>query len=94
MYARNGPLTLNFRALFFRKDTHREKSNLKLNFSAYEKSEYGYLGRWYIKLTLFNEEVLKLKQIFQKNKVITDKTPLFVIGPFCSRHSVCLSIGF
>ena len=26
--------------------------------------------------------VLKLKQIFQKNKVVTGKTPLFVIGPF------------
>ena len=28
------------------------------------------------------EEVLKLKQNFQKNKVVTEKTPLFVIGPF------------
>ena len=24
----------------------------------------------------------------QKNKVVTDKTPLFVIGLFCSRHSI------
>ena len=35
------------------KDTHRE-STLKLNSSAYEKYEYGHLGGWYIKLTLFN----------------------------------------
>ena len=28
------------------------------------------------------EEVLKLKQIFQKNKAVTGKTPLFVIGQF------------
>ena len=28
------------------------KSTLKLNSSAYEKYEYGHLGRWYIKLTL------------------------------------------
>ena len=35
------------------KDTHREKSTLKLNSSAYGKYEYGHLGRWYIKLTLF-----------------------------------------
>ena len=27
-------------------------------------------------------EVLKLKQVFQKNKVVPGKTPLFVIGPF------------
>ena len=40
------------------------------------------------------EEVFKLKQNFQKNKVVTGKTPLFVIGPFCSRHSICLNIGF
>ena len=39
-------------------------------------------------------EVLKLKQIFQKNKTVTSKTPLFVIGKFCSRHSICLYIGF
>ena len=40
------------------------------------------------------QEVLKLEQIFQKNKVVTGKTLLFVIGPFCSRHSICLNIGF
>ena len=27
------------------KDTHREKSTLKLNSCAYEKYEYGHLGR-------------------------------------------------
>ena len=39
-------------------------------------------------------EVLKLEQIFQKTKVVTGRTPLFVIGPFFSRHSICLDIGF
>ena len=34
--------------------------------------------------------VLELEQIFQKNEVVTGKTPFFVIGPFCSRHSICL----
>ena len=38
--------------------------------------------------------VLKLKQIFQKNKVVTGKTPLFVIVPFCTHHSIFLKIGF
>ena len=31
------------------------------------------------------------KKIFKKTKVVTGKTPLFVIGPFCSRRSVCLN---
>ena len=39
--------------LVFVKDIHREKNTLKLNFTAHEKYEYGHLGRWYIKLTLF-----------------------------------------
>ena len=39
-------------------------------------------------------EVLKLKQNFQKNEVVTGQTPFLVfIGPFCT-HSVCLNIGF
>ena len=40
------------------------------------------------------QEVLKLETIFQKNKVVTGKDTFFVIGPFCSRHSICLNIGF
>ena len=43
---------------------------------------------------LFKKEVLKLKQNPQKNKVVTDKTPFFVIGPFGGHHSICLSIDF
>ena len=31
---------------------------------------------------------------FQKNKVVTGKTPFFVIGPFCTHYSICLKIGF
>ena len=30
---------------------------------------------------------------FPKNKVVTGQTPLLVIGPFCSCHSICLNIG-
>ena len=40
------------------------------------------------------EEVLKLKQHFRKNKVVTGTTPFFVICLFCTYHSVCLNIGF
>ena len=39
-------------------------------------------------------KVLKLNQNFQKNKLVKGKTPLFVIGPFCTHHSICLNIGF
>ena len=35
-----------------------------------------------------------MKENFLKNKVITVKTPFFVIGPFCTHHSVCLNICF
>ena len=69
---------------FFLKGYLQGKSTLKLNSSAYEKYEYGHLGCWYI----------KLKQIFPKNKVVTGKNPLFVIGAFSSCHSSCLNIGF
>ena len=34
------------------------------------------------------------ENIFSKNKAISGKTPLFVIGLFCSLHSICLNIGF
>ena len=38
--------------------------------------------------------VLKLKQNFQKSKVVIGKTQFSVIDPFCSYHSICLNIGF
>ena len=34
-----------------------------------------------------------MKLNFQKNKVISDKTPFFVRGQFCTPHSICL-FGF
>ena len=39
------------------------------------------------------QEVLKQKQNFQKSKVVTGKTPFFVIFPFCAQHFICLNIG-
>ena len=39
------------------------------------------------------QEVLTLKEIFQKIKAVTGKTLIFMIGPFCSHHSICLNIG-
>ena len=40
------------------------------------------------------DPVLKLEQFFQKKIVVTGKTPLFVIGPFCGRYSIYLNICF
>ena len=40
------------------------------------------------------QEVPKLKQNFQKNKVVTGETLFFVIVPFCTNHSICLNIDF
>ena len=31
---------------------------------------------------------------FSKNQVVSGITPFFVIGPFCTSHSICLTIGF
>ena len=50
--------------------------------------------RWLLHQIYSFKEVLKLERIFQKQKVVTGKTPLFVIGPLCSRHSICVNIGF
>ena len=36
------------------------------------------------------QKIIKVEQIFQKNKVVTGKSPLFIISPFYSRHSICL----
>ena len=38
------------------------------------------------------QEVLKLEHIFKKNYVVTGKTPLFVIGPFCSHNFIFLTL--
>ena len=31
---------------------------------------------------------IKLKQKFQKNEVVTGKTPFFVIAPFCTHYTI------
>ena len=38
--------------------------------------------------------VLILKQNFQENRVVTIKTPFFLIGPLLTPYSKCLDIGF
>ena len=63
------------------------KSTLKLN------SKNTNMGLLVHQINSFSE-ALKLEKICQKNKAVTGKTPLFVIGPFYSFHSICLNIGF
>ena len=71
----------------FAKGGSQEKCILKLNSNAFGKYEY---GDWYNSLY----EVLKQKQNFCKNVVVTGKALLFVISPFCTLHSICFNIGF
>ena len=30
----------------------------------------------------------------KKKKIVSGKTPFFVIESFCTRHSICLNVGF
>ena len=39
------------------------------------------------------QEVLELKQKSRKNKVVTGKTPFFLIGLFCTHHPICLKLA-
>ena len=72
------------------KDTYREEAPSNKT-TALQKGEIRAYG-----LLVINslEEVLKLKQNFQKIKVVTGKTSFFVIGPFCAHHPIGLNIGF
>ena len=54
----------NGRSISF-KDTRMGKNTLKQNSSAFRKYEYGHLGSWYFKPTLYSR---LLKQNFRKKK--------------------------
>ena len=48
----------------------------------------------FVTLNQLLQEVLKLKLNLPKNKAVSGKNPIFMIGPFCTRHSICLKIGY
>ena len=48
---------------------------------------------WYFKSTLYSRFLYQNK-IFQKKKVATGKTVFFMIGPFCTPHSISDNIEF
>ena len=54
------------------------------------------LGIWVNDTFMLYKRLLYWNNTFKKknNKVITGKTPLFVIGPFRTAHSICLDIKF
>ena len=70
------------------KDTHREKapSNKTLTLQKVWIWTFGWLGHQINSLY----EILKLKQNVRKNKVVTGETSFFVIGLFCTSHSIYL----
>ena len=65
----------------------------QIKLQPYEMFEYGHLGHWYIKPTLF-KRFFNWNKNFYKNNVVIGKVPCFVIGPFCTHHSICLNIAF
>ena len=69
------------------------KKHPKIKLQRLQKIQICTLGSLVHQINSF-QEVLKLEQIFQKSKLVTGKTPLSVTGPFCSRHSGCINIGF
>ena len=77
--------------MFRIKDTHREKVPSNKTPGLRKSTNMGVLLVHQIN---YLQEVLKQRQNFEKNKVVTGKTPFSVIGPFCSYHSFCFNIGF
>ena len=69
------------------------KKHPKIKLQPLQKIQIWTFGSLVHQINSFSE-VLKLEKMFQKNEVVTGKTPLFVIGPFCSYHSIFLNIGF
>ena len=63
------------------KDTHRKKNTLKQNSNAFEKYEYGYLGGWYIKSTLYTRflnwhKIFENGKLYRQNSVLCDRSIL------------------
>ena len=66
------------------------KKHCQIKLQCLQKVQIWAFGSLVHQINLF-KEVLKLKQNFQKNKVVTGETTFYVIGPFCTNHSICLN---
>ena len=73
--------------------TLTRKKHRQIKLQLLLKYEYGQLIRRYSKSTLVIRGSWNRTK-FPKNKIVTGKTPFFVICPFCTHHSICLIIGF
>ena len=74
------------------KDIHRKKHG-QIKLQCLQKVQIWEIGLLVHQINSL-QEVLKLKHNFQKNTLVAGKTQFFVIGPFCSHHSICLNIDF
>ena len=84
-------LNILIQTLIF-KDTHREKALSKGKTPALTKSTN--MDIWVVGTTnqLLRGSLIETK--FEKNKVVSGKTPFFLIVPFCTHHSICLNFFF
>ena len=76
----------------FQWDTHRENA---LKNKTQELTKSMNMNIWI--LSILNQLFVRGSYTeikFSKNKVVSGKTPHFVIGPFCIPHSICLNIDF
>ena len=64
------------------KDTHRENIPSNKTKAFVESMNMVQLGNQIFIKSSYNE------LNFQKNKIVSDKTPLFLIGPFCTSRSI------
>ena len=51
------------------------------------------MGGWYIKSTLY-VRFLNWNKISETNETVTGKTLFFLVGPFCTSHSICVNIRY
>ena len=84
-------IALRLRDQHVLKDTQREKAQIKFD---HFRKLWNLTFGWFVQQTNSLYEVLKLKQNFCESKLVTGKTPSFVIGPFCIQHSICFNFGF
>ena len=80
-----------FESVILRIQTRKKQHEIKLQ--RFQKV-WTWIFRWLVHQINYLYEVVRLKQSFRKNKVLTVKTPFFAIGPFYNPHFICLNIGF
>ena len=81
----NGYSRISFR------DTRREKARLNKTPALSESMN---MRNWVVGTSNQRFMIGSYTETFNKKKVDTGKTAFFVIGPFCTSHSICLNIDF